>query len=222
MTGRYACIPGWALGLGLSKNDWIVLVVICLHADRDGRAFPSIRTIAAEAHIAPSNVPRSLAKLETLGLIRRERVPRSIGGWQNNVYQVVFDAPDASTNRTETDDPTRVITGGRTAQRVVISDSTETQGAIRGENAPMASPLKRDVIRSNALTDHSTDPYQGEGPTGGSGRVDAHEQVGTRSCKFYVTNDHGYRLCGRPCLEGHTSCAEHVRPTPTARNIGAR
>jgi DNA-binding MarR family transcriptional regulator len=80
MTSRFGLISASALGRGLSQNDWSVLVVICVHADRERKAFPSMATIAAEAHIGRQNVPRSLAKLEALDLIRRKRVPRRGGG----------------------------------------------------------------------------------------------------------------------------------------------
>ena len=222
MTGRFARIPEAALGRGLEKNDWSVLAVICLHADRDGRAFPSMSTIATESHIDRPNVPRSLAKLEALDLIRRKRVPRRGGGWQNNIYQVVFDSSDASTGMSaETDDRCRVVSGEDTSRHVVVVDSTETKDVIRGENT-MASAVKTDVIGGDALTDHSTDPYQEEGVTGVSDRTHAHERAGTLPCGFYVVGEHGYRLCGKPCLEGHATCAEHTPATLTARNISAR
>jgi hypothetical protein len=84
-------IPARAVRAKLSATDWEVLHAIALHADKDGRAFPSMARIAAIIGITRNNVPRSIARLEERGLLRRKRVPRPNGGWQVSHYELIFE-----------------------------------------------------------------------------------------------------------------------------------
>jgi hypothetical protein len=62
------------------------------HADKAGRAYPSLARIAEIARINRKHVPRSTRRLEQLGLLRSKRVSRGFG-WANNHYEVIFDPP---------------------------------------------------------------------------------------------------------------------------------
>jgi hypothetical protein len=91
MTERFARIPARAVGCReLTAADWRVLACITLHADIAGRAFPSMATIAAMTGIQRGNVPRSIGRLEQLGILRRERRARSTGDPDANLYVLDF------------------------------------------------------------------------------------------------------------------------------------
>ena len=79
--------------MSLSATDWSVLHAICLHADREGKAFPSMARIAALCRIERRHVARSIKRLETLRLLRRERVRRG-DGWAKNEYQILYQEPE--------------------------------------------------------------------------------------------------------------------------------
>lgn len=72
--------------------DRLVLLVLASHADKNGEnAYPSIRTIAQEANLAPSTVWTSLRRLEEIGEIRERDRRRS--GTRNFYLTEVFRKP---------------------------------------------------------------------------------------------------------------------------------
>jgi hypothetical protein len=96
MADQYARIPARAISYReLSAHDWRVLVCIASHADGAGRAYPSMARISAMTGIGRGNVPRAIARLERLGLLRRQS---RAGDSAVNLYKVIFDLdePEAS------------------------------------------------------------------------------------------------------------------------------
>src|SRR5438552_13151455 len=91
VNASFSRVPAKAVRAKLRQTDWAVLHVIGLHADKDGRAFPSMARIAEIAGIRRGDVPRSLTRLADRGLLSRERVPRPKGGWQVNQYQLLYE-----------------------------------------------------------------------------------------------------------------------------------
>jgi len=89
---KFSRIPAWALGADLTETDWRVLCAICLHADKEGRAYPSLARIAEIARIHRNHVSRSTRRLQQFGLIRTSRLRRG-EGWANTHYEVVYDPP---------------------------------------------------------------------------------------------------------------------------------
>jgi DNA-binding transcriptional regulator YhcF (GntR family) len=69
----FAKVPARAVRCRVSAIDWQVLHAVALHADTDGRAFPSMARIAVIAGINRSNVPRAIGRLEQSGLMVRNR-----------------------------------------------------------------------------------------------------------------------------------------------------
>src|ERR1051325_9210422 len=127
MTVKFARIPARAAGIKLTASDWAVLHAICLHADKSGRAYPSMGRIADLCGRDRRIIPRSIKRLVNLGLLRREHVHRG-AGWRNTVYQILFEAPAGMSSQVMT--PERV-------------------GVLSGDD--------RGVISSDALTDQETD-----------------------------------------------------------------
>jgi hypothetical protein len=68
-----------------------VLIAIAAHANGDGKAYPSLARIAALTGILRHHVPRSISRLEAAKLLRRVRHKGEHGGWDRNVYQVLFE-----------------------------------------------------------------------------------------------------------------------------------
>jgi DNA-binding IscR family transcriptional regulator len=96
-NGQFACIPAQAASIpGLGAYDLRVLIAIALHADGEGRAYPSLARIASRTCIARQNVSRSIARLEKAGLVRHWRHKSETGVWANSVYEIIFQ--DAGTS----------------------------------------------------------------------------------------------------------------------------
>lgn len=63
-------------------------VYMYLHdrADKDGKCYPAIGTIARELNLSKSTVKRALLDLEKNGFLRREQRWRENGGKSSNLY----------------------------------------------------------------------------------------------------------------------------------------
>ncbi len=57
-------------------------------ADKDGRCFPAIPTIARDLKLSRSTVKRAVADLEKAGRLSREQRWREGGGKSSNLYRV--------------------------------------------------------------------------------------------------------------------------------------
>lgn len=57
-------------------------------ADRDGKCYPAIRTIAAELKQSRSTVKRAIADLEKSGYLRKEQRWRENGGKSSCMYYI--------------------------------------------------------------------------------------------------------------------------------------
>lgn len=63
-------------------------VYMYLHdrADKDGKCYPAIGTIAKELKLSRSTVKRAIADLEKSGLLRKEQRWRENGGKSSNLF----------------------------------------------------------------------------------------------------------------------------------------
>ena len=59
------------------------------HADKQGRCWPGIRTIAAELDMSRSTVKRALDDLCKEGLISKEPRWRENGSYTSNLYKIL-------------------------------------------------------------------------------------------------------------------------------------
>src|SRR4051812_27358138 len=150
MTATFARIPAKAARAKLSATDWDVLHAIGLHADKDGRAYPSMARIAEIAGIQRSNVPRSVCRLKERGILRHNRIARPSGGWQVNQYQLLFepmgdvisaDDTEAGVFSAQTtgdvvsaDDTEAGVFSAQTTGDVLDADNTPSKGVITGGN----------------------------------------------------------------------------------------
>jgi len=57
-------------------------------ADKGGKCFPSVQTIASDLKLSKSTVKRAIADLEKSGLILKERRYRKSGGNSSNMYYI--------------------------------------------------------------------------------------------------------------------------------------
>ncbi|AGA68867.1 HTH domain-containing protein [Desulfitobacterium dichloroeliminans LMG P-21439] len=66
-------------------------VYMYLHdrADKDGKCYPAIGTIARELKLSRSTVKRAIADLEKSGRLRKEQRWRENGGKSSNLYYLV-------------------------------------------------------------------------------------------------------------------------------------
>lgn len=73
-----------------SPHAKLLLLLLANYADEDGICWPSQSTLAEASEQSPDTVQRHLEKLETVGLIRRERQNRTRGQWLGYVYQLMM------------------------------------------------------------------------------------------------------------------------------------
>lgn len=86
MRGRYSAVPPeCAADRRLGATELRVLIAIGGFADRAGKAYPSLATIAREAGLDRRKVPGAIAKLEACGWLRRSRRGRG-----SNDYEIVY------------------------------------------------------------------------------------------------------------------------------------
>src|SRR6185295_12173612 len=77
----------WALKQALAAVQKLVLLVLANRADgKTHECFPSLTTIARETGLARSTVTQALGRLESLGLIRRQRKP-----YQSTLYVLLME-----------------------------------------------------------------------------------------------------------------------------------
>ena len=62
-------------------------------ADKDGKCYPAIGTIARELKLSRSTVKRALADLKKSGYLHREPRRRENGGKSSNLYFLKFEVP---------------------------------------------------------------------------------------------------------------------------------
>jgi hypothetical protein len=115
MSERFARISEAAVRCReLSAADWRVLACVALHADARGRAWPSMATIADMTGLRRQDVPRTIRRLERLGMLRCEgRGPR-----RANVYAVIPAPMSAPLRSKQTIKQTIKHTGARQASRM--------------------------------------------------------------------------------------------------------
>ena len=65
-----------------------VYMYLCDRADKDGKCYPAIGTIAGELKLSRSTVKRAIADLEKNGYLRKELRWRENGGKSSNMYYV--------------------------------------------------------------------------------------------------------------------------------------
>ena len=133
-NAHFARVPAQAVRCDLSATDWQVLHAIALHADKDGRAFPSMARIAKITGINRSNVPRAIARLEKGGLLLRNRVPKPDGGWQVNHYQLVYEPIGVVINAHDT--PAVMSLGDVISVDDILSWTPKTRQLVKVEPCP--------------------------------------------------------------------------------------
>lgn len=72
----------------IGATAYAVYSVVAMHADRDGRCWPSIGRIAAIAGVGRRTVQRAIERLVDAGLIEVERRRTAAGGCRSNLYRV--------------------------------------------------------------------------------------------------------------------------------------
>ena len=81
----------------LSVYELAVYLVLCAYADsREGTCFPSYQTIAGKAGCSRRKAIDAVARLESLGLIRKEVRKNPCGDNTSNLYTVVAAPPIAA------------------------------------------------------------------------------------------------------------------------------
>jgi DNA-binding transcriptional regulator YhcF (GntR family) len=63
----------WALKQPVKTTEKLLLLVISNYADEQGRAWPSVETLARDTGMSRATIKRSMRKLEDAGFVRRQK-----------------------------------------------------------------------------------------------------------------------------------------------------
>jgi hypothetical protein len=126
-----------------------VLIAIAAHADRHGRAFPSLARISEMTGIDRRGLHREIAALVTAELLRVERRRDSAGDPASNIYTIVLDQGVSSQEATPIAPPRDTVSSHRATPGVVsphdLTDQYGTDHRTRAQQAARArEPLSRD------------------------------------------------------------------------------
>ncbi len=90
MSDRFAMVPAAILEDDtLDTYSKMILVALRLHADREGRAFPSLATLARLSGMGKSTIVRKLSELECSGHLRRSKKRLPSGEWAQTEYELL-------------------------------------------------------------------------------------------------------------------------------------
>jgi Helix-turn-helix domain len=236
LTGgiKFARIPAAAAGMKMSANDWQVYVAVASHADRWGKAHPSLDRVARIAGMHRNHVSRSIKRLRTLGLLKSWHVRRG-SGFANNHYEMIYDV-EASREPEGDEASPDAGTPDEAMVPEMGSPHPVAPAMVQGGTSCGVTTGTWDGALTDHLTDHEAmltkekkiEGIEEERLQGTSDEstpsVPAVVSVAIgpqNTCRFYVTNSTGYRLCGKLVLLGDTHCAEHQRSTRVAINHSA-
>jgi len=236
INANFSRVPAKAARAKLSQTDWAVLHAIGLHADKAGIAFPSMARISEITGIARNNIPRSIARLEERGLLRRKRVPKSGGGWQVSHYELIFEPlgdvmphDDIPPEDIMPDDDTQI------AGDVISTHDTQPPGVSSPAMTGCHLHRRQGVMPGDALTykltNQGTDLYQ-EGEVQRVQRQEVETDINRTGRGVISTDDipHtppnrkearlggrcAYRGCHKPATVAG-GCAEHARQVTDIR-----
>lgn len=85
-------VPAWICDFAgqVGAAGIAVFCVLCIHASKDGRCFPSLETLARETGLSKPTVIGKLKELEAAGLIKKIRKGGGRGGkGYSNTYEIV-------------------------------------------------------------------------------------------------------------------------------------
>ncbi|MFA4965813.1 MAG: helix-turn-helix domain-containing protein [Thermoleophilia bacterium] len=147
--------------------DWRVAGVLYVHADAQGRAWPSIGKIASVAHLDRRTVTRALSRLEASGVFTRER-PHIRGSRDHTVYHLLTRgacAPSQTARVGAGESPTR----GARVPRLGVGEPSKQEELEQSLNSGdlfeefwKGYPLQRD--RERARTAFAALVARGEDP----------------------------------------------------------
>lgn len=82
--------------LHLTSDEMKVAIAIGAHADRDGQAYPSVRTLARETNLSPNTIRKCLAGLEGKGVLTMTARRRENGAHTSYLYEIDLTASHLS------------------------------------------------------------------------------------------------------------------------------
>jgi GntR family transcriptional regulator len=149
-TGPFSIVPEWLLDRpGITHTGIALYALLGRYADRNGRSWPGIRTLAQRLQVSDRTIQRTLRDLEAAGALSVE-VRTSSQGQQSNLYvlEVVTPAsPPGDTTVTPPGDTADTLT--RTSLNDIESPSDSRVTPLTVEPEP--PPKDRSVGRQRAL-----------------------------------------------------------------------
>ncbi|MFC0030084.1 helix-turn-helix domain-containing protein [Micromonospora chaiyaphumensis] len=117
----------------LGKNERAVAIAIAAHANHEGKAWPSVATIANYAGCSERTVQRCLTKLVQLGHLAVSKV----AGIATRVYRLVAGAGRTGTASAVTNQQGRVTDSASRGDRQGVTGSLEDQ-SMKDRRAPVS------------------------------------------------------------------------------------
>jgi hypothetical protein len=136
-----------AIQAGIGKRAWQVLAVIALHADDNGKAYPSLATVSKKTGIGRQDLPRIIAELVGASLITRKHNGATYKGRLVNLYQIVMEGAGPTVcSDADSSDADSGVTDSLQALATVCSQAYQTDQINKpssGANAPSESAQVR-------------------------------------------------------------------------------
>ncbi|MEF3405289.1 helix-turn-helix domain-containing protein [Agromyces sp. CCNWLW203] len=165
--GTFSVIPNWVIRESdLNAHELLVYVALLNRADRHGRAWPSMGTLAKEARASERSVRRALESLRERQLVTWQQRMRADGTHASNLYTIaIFDrsAPEGGWHSATPTVAERQGEGGTVADEVdthqVDTDeedlrSTLASGPAEGFSFPSSSASEKQVAYLRDLYIH--------------------------------------------------------------------
>lgn len=156
---RFATVPEWVLDADVSDRALRLFAVLARYADKEGRAFPSRRTLAERLRCSPASLDRALAELAAVDALVVVPQSRADGGRSSNSYYLWPAQPPEQLSLVVTGDeaPTHgragpVVTGDEGA--VVTGDEgkkNESQCERKPVERPAASAASTSAERGRRI-----------------------------------------------------------------------
>ncbi len=152
LEGNYFVLPNAVRRLVPIVGTTAAAVYMCLasRADRDGRCWPSIDTIAQDAGITRRPAQMALAKLVDVGLVEITKGATPKGASKANVYQLLIPRLEGAANSTGA--ATSADEGARSSAGRVLP---EAQGGRCEQHGEGAATSADEGARSSAQTNNS-------------------------------------------------------------------
>lgn len=148
----FAIVPNWIMrDPTISVYAKTVYAALASYADRDGIAFPSIRTLATELGISEPTVRKAIETLETLGVVTKsKRFAHDSSKHLSNIYRIFIHAQSPLATHEPVDNSGEVVNdidhGGQPDLPRWSTTFTTVVNDVSSNNNHLTKPLNNNTL----------------------------------------------------------------------------